>query len=75
MASDTKSTNLIKGKPGIGDGPSSSSSKSKIIESKKKVSEFSTKQSADAKHRSANNVSKLVCIDLQTFSFCPYYES
>ncbi|XP_075518199.1 uncharacterized protein LOC142552339 [Primulina tabacum] len=60
MATDTKSSNLIKVKPGIGDGPSTSSSKSKIIESKKKVSEISIKQSADAKNRSTNNVSKVI---------------
>ncbi|XP_073129556.1 uncharacterized protein [Henckelia pumila] len=60
MATDTKSSNLIKVKPGIGDGPSSSSSKSKIVEAKKKVSEISIKQAADAKHRSTNNVSKVM---------------
>ncbi|XP_073276980.1 uncharacterized protein [Primulina huaijiensis] len=60
MATDTKSSNLIKVKPGIGDGPSTSSPKSKIIESKKKVSEITIKQSADAKHRSTNNVSKVI---------------
>ncbi|XP_073042602.1 uncharacterized protein [Primulina eburnea] len=60
MAADTKSSNLVKVKPGIGDGPSPSSVKSKIIESKKKVSEISIKQSAHAKYRSTNNASKVI---------------
>ncbi|KAL8522081.1 hypothetical protein ACS0TY_012291 [Phlomoides rotata] len=60
MATNTKSSNLMKLKPNIGDGPSSSRSKIDLSASKKKTIEVSIRSSAvDIKNRSVTTVSKM----------------
>ncbi|KAL3650805.1 hypothetical protein CASFOL_007208 [Castilleja foliolosa] len=62
MATYAKSSNPMKSRPSIGDGPSSSKPRIDPSSSKKKVVEVSIKNSAaDAKnYKSTNNVSKMV---------------
>ncbi|KAL6524076.1 hypothetical protein OROMI_031171 [Orobanche minor] len=58
MATNARSSNSLKSRPGSGDGPSSSKTQ---IDSKKKSVEGSSKNSApDAKNRSTTTVSKMV---------------
>ncbi|KAH6757651.1 hypothetical protein C2S52_008770 [Perilla frutescens var. hirtella] len=60
MATYSKSSNLLKSKPGIGDGPSSSKPRIDSSASKKKTFEGSIKNSAvDAKNRSISTASKM----------------
>ncbi|KAH6835818.1 hypothetical protein C2S53_006573 [Perilla frutescens var. hirtella] len=60
MATYSKSSNLLKSKPGIGDGPSSSKPRIDSFASKKKTFEGSIKNSAvDAKNRSISTASKM----------------
>ncbi|KAI3454089.1 hypothetical protein Pfo_010752 [Paulownia fortunei] len=61
MATDTKSSNLMRVKPSSADGPSSSKPKIDSSTPRKKVVETSIKNSAaDAKYRSTSTVSKTI---------------
>lgn len=79
MATNTKSSNLMKLKASIGDGPSSSRSKIDISASKKKVVEGSITirtSAVDTKNRSASTISKMVSMTKITpFSSSFYYYS
>lgn len=63
MATYSKSSNLLKSKPGIGDGPSSSKPKIDSSASNKKIFEGSIKNSStDAKTQSISAASKMVAV-------------